>query len=161
MTSPCSRRRVLAGSGSVILGALSGCSQLPVSSSSPSQLEIQPSNATAEPQGLGIELLRADEETRDEAVVFDRFFELEASDTGGIYQFPDPPVVDEQRYLIRASLGGYRDITEHYHYFPNPDDSVEGPTLLDVVIYKEEDLVRPYIDYEQYSGRIESPTNSS
>lgn len=161
MTSPCSRRRALAGSGSVILGALSGCNQLPFSSSSPSQLEILPSNATAEPQGLEIELLRTDEETRDEAVVFDRFFELEASDTGGIYQFPDPPVVDEQRYLIRASLGGYRDVTQHYHYFPNPDDSVEGPRLLEVAVYKEDELVRPYIDYEQYSGRGDPQMNSS
>jgi len=149
-----SRRGVLAGSGAGILGALSGCSHLSVPSTTSSRLTIRPSNATTESQGLGIELLRVDAETRDAAVVFDRFFELEPSANGSIYQFPDPPVVDERRYLVRASLGGYRDVTEHYHYYPRSEDTAGEPRLLDVVVYKEDELTRPYIDYERYSGGV-------
>lgn len=144
-----SRRKVLAAGGSVVLGTVAGCSQLSFTASSPTQLEVLPRNTTSEQQLLEVTLLRPADETREEAVVFDREFELDADESAS----QNPPVVDDERYLVRADLAGYRDVDAHYHHFPDPNERVEGPRLLEVGVFSEDELVRPYIDFTEYAGR--------
>lgn len=148
-----SRRKALAAGGSVLLGALGGCNQLSLTSSQPIELEILPTNFTPEKQLLEITLLRPEDETRDEAVVFDREFELEAGEDSP--QSPNPPVVEDERFVVQASLAGYRDVDAHHHHVPDPPDSAGNDRLLEVAVFAEDELARPYIDFTEYAGRSE------
>lgn len=111
-----SRRRLLAGVAGVGLTWLSGCG----SGSESSSLPVEIVNFTAEPQILDVELVRRDAEDRSDATVLRQSYELEPSEGDGQeYTIPDVPTVPNQRYLVRARIGGTRIPTRHYHYVPD------------------------------------------
>lgn len=142
-----SRREALALVGSA-LTAGAGCSGLPFTSSESSQLELLPANFTSEKQLLDVEVLGSDADRRNEALALNRSFELTPDGRD-----PDPPVIDDRLYLVRANLSGYRDVHTHYHHYPDTNSRDDGPRVLEVGVFSESERQQPYIEFEAYAGR--------
>ncbi|KTG09506.1 hypothetical protein AUR64_17205 [Haloprofundus marisrubri] len=152
MTRRTSRRKALAVCGATSLASLAGCGSVSFGSSEPPQLELSMTNFSSEPQLLNLELLRTDADTRNEARVLDRSFELAASEgRGEAYSVPESPTVEDRRYLLRASLSGRpRRSQTHYHYYPDCRDADIETSVLAVDVFEDSERPEPYVFVENY-----------
>jgi hypothetical protein len=144
-----SRRQVLAASSALAVSTLSGCSNLPFSSSS-SQLDIRISNFDTERYLLDVEAIKPDGSDLSSATVLSESYELQAA-AGPVdpFRVSESISIANQRYLIRTQLAGMDETQSHYHFDPDCKNSEEIPDRLNIDVRTIDGQSVPDIEFRQ------------
>lgn len=139
-------RRSFLAAGTTALAALSGC-QTVLQGDRP-MVDLHLTNYTDETRRLNLEILRRDRETYDEALVFDRDFEVDPGTTAeAVGTASRENVVPRRPYVLRALPKRGRFQTFEYHWYPGESSSEPETAEIRIRIYRDDETGHPYVAF--------------
>lgn len=143
-----SRRGFLQNFSVVGFAALSGCSNLPFSSSS--ELDIRIANFDEEEYLLDVRVIKPNgSDLSSTTVLRESFYLHEAGGPGNPFRPSESIAVTNQQYIVRTAIAGMDETQAHYHYYPDCKSEERGTDRLYIDIRTGGDRTVPDIEFGQ------------